>query len=69
MILNYSAVLLNFSDVHVVNHENVAQSTMQRRMERRGGDSIGRDNKIRGGIGNGSTMVARSEERYARHEG
>jgi hypothetical protein len=34
--------------IYASNHENVAQSTMQRRMERRGSDN---GSKIRGGIG------------------
>lgn len=44
--------------IYASNHENVAQSTMQRRMERRGGN-------IRGGIGNG-IMVARPEDNERR---
>lgn len=50
--------------IYASNHENVAQSTMQRRMERRG---VGSDSgsKIRGGIGNG-IMVARSEDQERR---
>jgi hypothetical protein len=48
--------------IYASNHENVAQSTMQRRMGRRGDSDSG--GKIRGGIG--GIMVARSEDQERR---